>query len=889
MRREALLDRLQAGLGHPLSLICGPAGSGKSTVVAQWLENCGTANGWLSLDVEDSDLRTFVAYFIAAIREAVPDACAETSRCLNRIELPGPDLLADYLCNDVEAIGGSLILVLDDYHRVSDPAVHQLLDRFLGHSPPGFNLVIISRRDPPISVATMRARGQMTEIRIRDLLFQSSETAAVFEQTTGGEVDSKLANRLQDTTEGWAVIVHLAALALRGREGFDDLSAAFRAGSQEVQDYLMAEVLAPMAPDVRARLRQISVLDRMSPSLCAAVIGPDDSGGELEGNGEARAASGDSILRVVRDSGLPFVTLDQDGEWIRYHHLIQELLQRQLLAQQSEGEIADLHRRASAWFEEHELFEEAIGHELKGGRPGDAGQIIVRHRFELTGTEQWLRLIAWLKLLPEGAIDSDAELLIAYARTCDKRGLYLEWERSLDRAQALLEEGDPVRERRGELMAEIAMMQSILDCHAGDAASALRLASQALDDLPEQAVSERSYAHLIHALSLQMSGRRKQAYKLTYQALQDGGGANVTSYSRLLHTLCFLDWNEADLPNLARTSNTTMTFAEVNDLPETMTYARYYLGASLYQQNQLEAAESHLWPVAKDPHAPGFFLHVMAVQALALSRTVRGDPDGAVRLADRLLEHILNNGGTSLLPHAQALRAELALTQGRTAEASAIAREIEISDKPAGGYHFAIPELTVAKCLIRDGSVSSLAQAGDMLEKLGDYYRETHNRIHQILVLGLQALLEVTRGDEGVGKIAKAVALAQPGGIVRLFVDLGPEIAPLLNRIELNEDGMRYVGQILAAFRESPLSGEAKSDASATVADGDRQMFDALSSREHEILTLLVRRMSNKEIGAELFISPGTVKCHTNSIYSKLAVHGRREAVAKAQGLGLLK
>ena len=893
VRRDGLLDRLERGIRRPLGLVCGPAGSGKTTLVSQWLEDCRVPNAWLSLEDEDSDLRVFVAYFIAAVRTAVPNACPETAKHLSRLDLPVSKLLADSLRNDLDAIGEPLILVLDDYHRVRAPMVHELLDRFLDHGPPGFHLVILARRDPPLSVATLRARGQLTEIRIRDLRFKASETVAVIEQAIGRQIDPGTAEHLQKTTEGWAVIVRLAALALRDHKDLNLLATAFGGGTQEVQDYLLTEVLAPLDPAVRDCLCYTSILNRLCAPLCEALCRRLGSGAASDGEVNVRPVKADTFLRALRDSGLPFSVLDEGGEWIRYHHLIQDLLQRHLHQQHSAEEIAALHRTASTWFEEHEFFEEAIQHALKSGDPHAAGRIVIRHRFDLTAKEQWVRLIRWLQLLPEAVVNSEPELLIAYARTCDKRGVYSEWVRSLERAEKLLGSMDCREKQRQELRAEIAMMRSLLSYHAGDAPTALQLARQALDNLPERAVSEHIYATLGCSMALQMMGSRKEAYQFTYEALQGDGVANPTGHGRLMQALSFLGWIDADLPTLARTGKTMLAFGQENDLSETVVFARYFLGAALYHQDALEAAEEHLLPVAEDPNVPGFFMHVMAVQALALVRQARGDRDGAAGLAERLLEHILNSGSTSFMDHAQALRAELALSQGRIAEAVAIAEGIETSDAPPGGYHFAIPELTVAKVLVREGSESSLARAGTMLEGMATFYESTHNRIHQIQVLALQAVLDAVRGDAtaGAGKLAQAVSWAQSGGVIRLFVDLGPEITPLLNRIEVDADGLRYVGRILAAFRKNTraIAGEADPSAQAVDNSGNhRSPIETLTGREQEILTHLARSLSNKEIAAALFISPGTVKRHTNSIYGKLAVHGRIEAVAKAQGLGIL-
>ena len=890
MRRDGLLNRLEEGVANPLALVCGPAGAGKSSLVSQWLSECKVASSWLSLEEEDSDLRAFVTYFIAAVRTAVPDACPETAACLERLDLPAPRVLSDHLRNDLDALEEPLILALDDFQLIHDPGVNELLDRFLSHGPPGFHLVILSRRDPALSVATLRARGQLTEIRIRDLRFKVAETAELIGRTIGRKIEPNLAERLQERTEGWAVIVHLAALALRDHKDPERITAGPGAGSREMQDYLLSEVLAPLDSSVRDCLCQTSILNRLCAPLCEALCGGLKPNEDYDNPGESLPLHGEDFLRGLRDSGLPFITLDETGEWIRFHHLIQDLLQRQLRAQHSEDEITALHRAAATWFEAHGFLEEAIQHALKSDDPQSAGGIIDRHRFVLTAKEQWVRMIGWFKLLPDSVANSDPALLIAYARTCDMRGVYDEWARSLDRAEVLLGSTDFKQKRKKELLAEIATMRSVLAYHAGDAATALQLARQALNDLPEEAVSERVYATLGYSVALQMTGARKEAYKFTYEALQGDEAASPTGHGRLLQTLSFLGWIDADLPALCQTGKTMLGFGQDHKLSETVVFARCFLGAAHYHHDQLETAEEYLLPVVEDPYAPAFFMHVMAVHLLALILQARGDRDGAVGLAGRLLEHILKSGSTSFLPHAQALRAELALLQDRSSEAVGIAEGIETSGAPPGGYHFVIPELTVAKVLIRQGSDSAIARAGTMLEGLAAFYESTHNRIHQIQVLALQALLDAARGEaaEGAGKLAKAISLAQPGGAIRLFVDLGPAIIPMLHRIEVDENGLRYVGRILSVFSKRSEVTTAGTGTPVQPVNNNKLLIEPLSGREQEVLTLLAKGLRNKEIASVLFISPGTVKRHTNSIYGKLGVHGRSEAVAKAQGLGIL-
>jgi LuxR family maltose regulon positive regulatory protein len=406
--RKALHARLDEGRRLPLSLVSAPAGYGKSTVISHWLETCGYPSAWLSLDETDSDLRVFVSYVVAAVQAVASTACQETLTQLQADELPLTERLASLLSNDLDAVGEPFILALDDYHRIRDPSVHELVNRLLEHPPRDLHLTIMSRRDPPLSLGKFRAGHRMAEIRVQDLQFTETETAAFLKRAVGRSVGSSALKHLQEKTEGWPVALRLAALALQHQSDADEFLRGFGGDSRQLQEYLVAEILAYQSPDTCDCMCRTSILDRFCAPLCQSLC-------DIKHGSEKRPLRDRTADQAFLGTGLLCIPLDDRQEWYRYHHLFQELLQRHLEEHRSPREIATLHERAAHWFEEQGLLDEAVGHALKGNDPAEAGSLIGRHRNEILSEEQWHRLNQWLRWLPPGTGEENPELLILKA------------------------------------------------------------------------------------------------------------------------------------------------------------------------------------------------------------------------------------------------------------------------------------------------------------------------------------------------------------------------------------------------------------------------------------------------------------------------------------------
>jgi LuxR family maltose regulon positive regulatory protein len=827
VRRQRLIARLKGGLRSPLTLVCAPAGYGKSNLVSDWVDTRSFKSAWLSLDETDSDLIAFLSYVVAALRTVFPNACEQLQGLL---EAPPPNpSLAACLANDLEEIEEPFVLVLDDYHRIRDPRVHEALDLLLEHPAPMFHVAILTRRDPPLSLAKLRANSLMTEIRMHDLQFSAEETAELLEESLGRVVDSA---ELHRRTEGWPVALRLAAVALQHRE---DALIDFHGDAIQLQEYLVAEILAHEAPEIRECLQKSSILERFCAPLCAAVCGTD----------------GDSFMRRLRASGLPFAALDAQGKWCRYNHLFQDFLRRQL----DPAEVTELHRRASAWYDENRFIEDALHHALEGGDLATAAQTVARRRQELTQSEQRQRLRRLLDRLPREAFGNDADLLLILA--WGLIGL-AELPEVLDRIEAMLgPDADAVKR------AEIDTLRGVGSWETGRADEAISLAASALENLPTEYQSERGLAMIVLALGHQMNGQLKQARAVVLDALKDEAQEYTNYHTRLLGALCYVHWCEGDLAGMLPFAKRYLKIGQEHGLAETIQYGHYFVGVVHYQRNELALAEAHLRDVVENRRIAGLHNYSQCAFALALTYQALGREEDATAISDSVVALALESNKPSLLGVAQGFKSELALRQGHKDEALRWADSYEQAPGLVG-YRFYTPETTFAR--LRGGPT------------LADFERRCasmNNGYFLAKALGLKACL-----DDDERALAQAVALAKPSGAIRVLADLGPAIAPLLNRLEADHDTTYFIGRILSALKQDAVAGPALSV--------EQPLLDALSQRELEILALFAERMSNREIGQKLFISPRTVKRHGENIYSKLGVHDRRGAVEKARGLGIL-
>jgi LuxR family transcriptional regulator, maltose regulon positive regulatory protein len=867
--RPQLLERLQQDRQCPLTLVSAPAGFGKSTLLSAWLESCDWPSAWLSLDNRDNALPAFLSYTLAAIQTLYPEFGHDTQALFNAAGVPSLPVIVSRFSNELDDLDEPFLLVLDDYHVIHNPAIHDLLTELLIHPPRALHLVLAARHEPALPINTLRARAAVSEIRSRDLRFSLEETLAFLRRTLDPEIDESRAALLNEKTEGWVAGLRLAALSLLRQS--DEIKLA-NLGPRDVylMDYFAGEVLAQQPAALQEFLIKTSILDRLNGALCEAVAQQSDL-----------PASGETYLAWLEELNLFVVSLDDQREWFRNHHLFRELLQHQLEHRYSRDEIAALHRRASQWFAAHDLLEEAVQHALLADDAPSAAQVVAQHRHVLMNQDDWRRLESLLQVLPPAVVEAQPELLLAKAWSAYNHYNLLQVPTLIDQAHALITQRalEPALARR--LQGEVEFFRGYQCFWANDVPGVLVHMQRALDDIPLEWWHARVLPRLFLASAYHMLGDPASAATALAAGLAEAQ-ANGPYLMRSFMITCFVHWYAGDLQGMADAADQTLAFGQQYHYLQTVNWARYFRGIVHYHRNQLAEAEQDLLAVVLDHYRTHLQCLVHATIALSLTYQALQQPARALTMADLIPKFLFEMGNTILLPTLHTFQADLALRQSRIAEASqwaSQARPAAFSLMP----HFFGQHLVLPKVLLALNTPASQEAAADQLAQLREFAESRHH-IHVLIeVLAVQAVLLETQGDRSaaLAALAHSLELAQPGGFIRLFVDQGPTVRDLLRELHAQGVALHFVAQILAAFAEPQLVGSA-------APSGLPDLIEPLTNREAEVLELLEQRLSNKEIAARLFITPSTAKQHTLRIYQKLHVNTRRDAVAKAHSHGLL-
>jgi LuxR family maltose regulon positive regulatory protein len=552
VRRGDLLVALHAGGPRKLTLIAAPPGFGKSTLLAEWAVAEHTpAVAWLSLDEDDNDPARFITYVAAALQRVEPEL---GSRALAALRAPGADLdgvVLPRFLNDLAGLDRDLVLVVEDYHVITDPDVHRALTYLIERSPRTLRFVVSTREDPPLPLARLRARGELAEVRAGDLRFSDEETAAFLIDALGLELSDADVERLQARTEGWPAALYLAALSLRGRPDASRLIERFSGDDRYVVDYLTTEVLARQPPELRTFLLRTSVLKHFSGPLCDAVAGREGSA---------------ALLAELERSNLLLVPLDTKREWYRYHHLFGDLLQRGLMGT-DRALIPVLHRRASAWYRDAGLIVDAAGHAVAGGDLDALAGLVGAHYGLFVDLGQLTTVIRWLEVIPAQAVADDWLLGFAGAVVYAHAGRFDEAERWLD----LAEQAPQVARHGQEPAGPLAALTGYLRLLRGDIGGTVTNARRALAAAP---VADPGWAlapQMVLAPGLWWAGEPAEARRVLETVTRTGQAAAIPAavvYALGIRAAIALD--EQDDPAaeaLASEAIERMHVAELDDHP----------------------------------------------------------------------------------------------------------------------------------------------------------------------------------------------------------------------------------------------------------------------------------------------------------------------------------
>jgi LuxR family maltose regulon positive regulatory protein len=883
--RSHLVERLQQGMESDLTLISAPAGFGKTTLLAQWLAESGMPVAWLSLDPEDNNPVRFLTYLLAALQMPLPHLSLTVLSLLEAGRESPLESVFAVLKNDLmDREIQDFALVLDDYHVITTPAIHQALAFLVNHLPPHMHLVIASRADPTLPLANLRAGGRLVELRANELRFDIDEMRTFLQQMLGFDLPTDALEVLLRRTEGWVAGLQLAALSLRERADIPAFVAAFTGSHRFVLDYLSEEVLSRQPEQVQSFLLHTSILERLCRSLAEAVSGQD---------------GGQAMLEALERANLFVVPLDDERRWYRYHHLFAEVLKKRL-EQASPELVPELHRRASAWYQQQGFLIEAVQHALLTPDVELAARLMDQTAFFVFLMVQGRPdlLLEWFKALPDALVRTHPLLCIYHASALHVINRVEEAEARLHEAERLLPAALSAEEA-GIARSIAATIHANLACYRGDLQRFLTLGQQALDLLPEAAAPMRAVPTMQVAHRFLLSGEvtitvEQQARDAVAFCAASGYELVTFRSLTLLGRLHALQGRLRAAAAVYEEAGQATPAGVVQVLTAKASYC-FGLGDLLREWNRLEEAERLLAQgVEQVREAWSSFADEVLAGHVALARLLqaRGRHEQVVATLaafERLAE------GRRFVPQMRAAlaaaRAHLELMQGhieaatRWADACGLsASDTELSYPREQAYLvLARARIAQAREQREQAAISSLQDVLSLLDRLlADAEANARGgSVLEILIvqaLALQALHDRTRS---LSTLERALTLAAPEGYIRLFVDEGAPMRDLLRQAGARGLVPSYVSTLLEAF-------EPGGEASASSAPHPATLIEPLTAREREVLRLLAEGASNREIARRLILSTGTVKKYVYNICGKLGVQSRTQALVRAQALHLL-
>ncbi len=892
VQRPQLMHRLNDGLitGHQLTLVSAPPGFGKTLCISEWVSALDWPVAWLSLDPADDDPVRFFTYLIAALGKVHEPLGQEIGAVLRSGQLPPADIISTTLLNDVLTWEGRCLLVLDDFQVIQDRFILQVVEQLIANLPATLHLVLLTREDPSLPLARLRANNRLTEIRAGDLRFTDREADRFLNDVLGLALSPADSAALEDRTEGWIVGLQLAGISLRDRANPASFIATLSGSQRYILSYLTEEVLNRQPPEIQQFLLQTSILDKLNSAVCNAVTGRFD---------------GAQLLDRLLNANLFLIPLDDEQRWFRYHHLFADLLRDRLVAQQKD-QLAELHQRASHWYVQSGLVSEAIQHALAAEDYALAVQLIERQALATVMQGYVQTVNGWMQALPPAWQTHSPRTNLALAWMQALRGAYTLAIPYLDRVAA--SEKDPALE------AEWLALQALLLNMRGQAAESRALTDRALDLAQPDDHHVQSLIQYARAGTDQLLDDYAQAVEAYQQAIRHGRAAgNSVAEMMSLSGLALLAFEHGQL-HLAFEIAAPVSEREhrSESLPPISAVVYGVLGQVCYQWHQLDQARAHILRAIHLSALGGYntgaiYYRVLHSRLLQLE----GDRDAALGLIQQAIDLIPPGAPAAIREEVTCQQVRLALAQQRLAGAEAALQGYGFSFKET----FVFPELETRRSFTSSlgllinsalrtllyraqirGEPASLAPGIELADRLIAAALQRQYLLVVVEALLVRGQMHAVLGDQQASRhdYARAVELAEPEGFLSIFVEDGSPIreglADLLEPAQLQTASAAHVQRILAIFSVRAPATVIDKPAVSTVpvAREPAALIVPLTDREVDVLRLMAEGLKYEEIAARLFISVNTVRSHVKVIYGKLNVNNRTKAIAQARQLQLV-
>jgi LuxR family maltose regulon positive regulatory protein len=881
VHRQHLVGLVTRGCTRPLTLISAPPGYGKSTLAGLFVASSDRACAWVSLDSGDNDPYQFLRYLLAAAKKCFSDFRWRTELLLDAPALPDISTCVRYLVNDLNRLDTSFVLILDDYHHITQDRVHEIVKALLKNPLSTCNLLIVTRYDPPLPLARLRGRGLLTEVRTAELRFTVPEVTSLVSQMPDLADVERLVPLLENKTEGWPAGLRLACLYLRGRSNPVTQLLTLSGSSDYIAEYLIAEVLSCQHPEMVESLLKTSILDRFCAPLFQHLLNRHGS------VGKGRVT--DRFIQDLVDTNLFVYALDDEKYWFRYHHLFHSFLKKELRKRFAPNHITALHQMAGSWLEENDHIEEAFHHYCRAGRTDLAAKLVLRHRHPLMNTARYYLLNNLLSQLPQHELEQHPLLVTLRAVTTwisGQRELAIRYSAMAER---LLTAFSPESHSYPIILAETTILHNVICALTNQPSSAWKPVDEMYAALPEEALFFRILALTETAFMNQISGGSNAQPRIILENELQKGHLPFSIEARGWFYLTILSYLDCDLSTTISVGLKSVRLSEKHNFPHTSGISQYFIGCSYYMLNDLATAKAYLKGVlVKSAYTNSLYV-IQACCLLGFIHVLEGTPEKAESLANQNFDSAwrLEHNYAPLIMNA--FRVELALLQGDAAKALRLSVGVNFDLLPPTWF-FYNPQITFIKLKIVESTSESVEEARKLLVKMDRKMAEINRKCLRVEILCLLSLVYMRQGNgtRAFEQLETALTISEPHGWIRTFLDLGKPMLELLIMYH-RATGHHHSRRVLqSCLREHGEKDQSSADTGAASQGRQKSPSVALTRREIEIIMLLATGQSNNEIAARLYVAPVTIKKHLQNIYKKLRVKNRLEAVRKSRDIGII-
>ncbi|MGB3699777.1 MAG: LuxR C-terminal-related transcriptional regulator [Anaerolineales bacterium] len=887
--RELLTQRLNEGLdsGRQITLISAPAGFGKTVCASEWVNGLDYPFTWLSLDPADDDPGRFFTYFVAALQKVKSNIGLEIEGVLRAGQLPPSEILYTTLINDILEMDADFLLVLDDFQVIQDSFILQIFEQLVENLPQPLHLVLLTREDPSLPLARLRANNQLTEIRAADLRFSHPEADYFLNEVMDLSLSEEDIASLEERTEGWIVGLHLAGLSIRDRSAPSDFIASLSGSHRFILSYLTEEVLNQQPENIQQFLLQTSILDRLSGGLCNAVTGHSNS---------------HSLLERLYHANLFIIPLDDEGHWYRYHQLFADLL-HDLQETRLKSDITNLHIRASAWFAQRGMVSEAIQHALLAQDYTTAVQLIESHAMDMLMQWHLKTVEGWMNSIPPEWCTQSPRANLAFAWMHLMRGNYPQAAPYLQQLQTLFSDSQFVEEDPA-LEAKWLALQSMLLNGQGKPEESLQRAKQALEIVPQDNGQVLSMIHLGLANAYQQLDDYEQsvgAFQMIIQLGQTAGNSVTELLGISGLALLAIQHGEYHFA-FELASQGIERIERSGSLPPISTAVYGELAVIHYQWHQLDQAHHNFRRAIQVGILSGYS-DAELFYGVIISRLfqIKGDLESAAQEIQKVVDLMQVEAPAAVREEVLSQQVRIYLAMGNPAEAERILKNEGFSFQDI----FSFPDLATFLDRNRSRGVLYLsalrlllyqAKAMHDMESLKTGIELADHLIdgalqHKYIPFALEALIlraqmhaEMVDIKTSKDDYMQALQMGEPEGFISIFVEGGGQVAEALETLlaenQLGTIQPYYVQEILGAFESSRHTKGTADDLTAQI--------EPLTDREMDVLRLMAEGLKYEEIANQLYISLNTVRSHVKSIYGKLGVNNRTKAIDMAHQLHLL-